>query len=102
MAGGLVLGAIALGKKHDAQGCASPCYTTLDDGRPNPDWASAHDAYESGRTYATLSTVAVGAGLVATAIGAYFVFRAPSTSARLSVHPVAGSALLGMHAAVSY
>jgi len=82
MAGGFVAGGLALGKASDAKGCGDPCNATIADGSPNPALLAAREAYDSGKTLATVANVLIPVGAVVAAVGTYFLVTSPSRDAK--------------------
>ncbi len=81
LAGGLVVGGLAIGKAKDAKSCGEPCNATIADGSPNPALTNARAAYDSGKTLALVSDILVVAGLVGGGVGAFFILTSPSSKA---------------------
>lgn len=85
---GVVTGFLAFGAAGDARSAcpAAGCATEADVRR-------AEDAASSARTMATVSTIGVGAGLGAAALGTYLLLRAPSSPV---VTPAVGAGSVGL------
>jgi hypothetical protein len=80
LAAGAVFGILAAGQKNASQ-CPNGCFRTTPTGALNTDVTSAEDAYHRANTFAWVSNVGVGAGLVAVAIGTYFLVASKPTPA---------------------
>jgi hypothetical protein len=87
---GSYFGVSAISKSNDAKSQCSPSLCTS---------SSAVSENNDARTAATISDVAIGAGLVAVAVGAYFLISAPSapsSPSALQVTPTFGARQAGV------
>ncbi len=72
---GIVFGLLA--KQADGQtSCPAPCYVT------DQKLTDAHDAYTREKTYAWVSDVGVGLGILGLGVGTYLVLKAPRSTAK--------------------
>jgi hypothetical protein len=76
---GAVFGVMAITKSSDAKSKCSPSSCT------DP---AAVSENQDAKTAATISDVAIGAGVAAVAVGAWFLFTAPSTQSASSALPI--------------
>jgi hypothetical protein len=78
---GAVFGFLALGASNDAR-CAAPCLPGQ-----SGTYDAAESAYHRGSAFAWVSNVAIGAGLIGIAVGAYLVLTATPAAPRGSPPP---------------
>ncbi|MBX3227510.1 MAG: hypothetical protein KIT84_14235 [Labilithrix sp.] len=97
--GGMLFGALAMGKNDEAERRCSDGATADDfnkDGRcikGSPTYRDARNEQSDARRLATVSTILTAAGVVGLGVGAYFVFvRGRTTAATLRLGPTLGGA----------
>jgi hypothetical protein len=80
IATGAAFGIVALGASKQNV-CSSPCPAKDANGAPNPTLVRGNDAYDRAGTFAWLSDIGFGAGILALGVGAYLVLTSAAPNA---------------------
>jgi hypothetical protein len=91
VAAGSVFALLAATTVPDSR-CAAPCFKTAEGSTAaNPDLTHAEDAYQRANTFSWVSTVAIGAGLLGVAIGAYIAITSKAPPRSMGVSGLGGT-----------